>query len=339
MSTAIATVGHSDLISIEEIKQMRDQIQQLLRDVMREGIDNDYAIIPGTKKQSLLKPGAEKICSMFRFSVEPKVEELCEGDEVTYRVFVHLTSPSGRFLGAGVGECSTQETKYAWRAAICIEEWEAAPASKRRQKWDKGFNGAPATCVLQVRENPADKANTVLKMAKKRSLVDAVLTVTACSDIFTQDVDEDLGDNGHKTQPGNHSTQKAEEKPAADQGPVISGPQAGRFYGIWKNSGRNPADIGLYLQRVCGVDDSRKMPKKFYDEACRWAGTKEPVPAAATTEEKPSLSPEQREAQAAFGILGWDDKTQARFVEQYAGDWKKILGELNILVVKKEGQA
>ncbi len=39
-------------------------------------------------------------------------------------------------------------------------------------------------------DNPADDYNTVLKMAKKRALVDAVLTATAASDIFTQDLED-----------------------------------------------------------------------------------------------------------------------------------------------------
>jgi len=36
----------------------------------------------------------------------------------------------------------------------------------------------------------ADTYNTVLKMAKKRALVDATLTATAASDIFTQDLED-----------------------------------------------------------------------------------------------------------------------------------------------------
>ena len=39
-------------------------------------------------------------------------------------------------------------------------------------------------------DNPADHYNTVLKMAKKRALVDAVLTTTAASDIFAQDLED-----------------------------------------------------------------------------------------------------------------------------------------------------
>ncbi len=49
------------------------------------------------------------------------------------------------------------------------------------------------------KENPdiADTYNTVLKMAKKRAFVDASLTATAASDIFTQDVEDmDIGTGG-----------------------------------------------------------------------------------------------------------------------------------------------
>jgi hypothetical protein len=46
---------------------------------------------------------------------------------------------------------------------------------------------------MQIRTEPADVANTVLKMAKKRAQIDLTLTATAASDIFTQDV-EDIPD-------------------------------------------------------------------------------------------------------------------------------------------------
>jgi hypothetical protein len=39
-------------------------------------------------------------------------------------------------------------------------------------------------------EDIADVFNTVLKMGKKRAFVDAVLSATAASDIFTQDIEE-----------------------------------------------------------------------------------------------------------------------------------------------------
>src|SRR5690606_20296729 len=51
-----------------------------------------------------------------------------------------------------------------------------------------GSNGAFA--VKQVRTDPADVANTVLKMAKKRAQIDMTLTALAASDIFTQDIED-----------------------------------------------------------------------------------------------------------------------------------------------------
>ncbi|MGA9670643.1 MAG: hypothetical protein WBQ94_15640 [Terracidiphilus sp.] len=43
---------------------------------------------------------------------------------------------------------------------------------------------------MQVRQEPADLANTILKMAKKRSQIDATLTVTGASSMFEQDLED-----------------------------------------------------------------------------------------------------------------------------------------------------
>jgi hypothetical protein len=55
------------------------------------------------------------------------------------------------------------------------------------------FEGEWRICELGEKvehDNPADYYNTVLKMAKKRAHVDAILTATAASDIFTQDTED-----------------------------------------------------------------------------------------------------------------------------------------------------
>lgn len=162
----------------------------LMQDVMQEVMikDTHYGVIPGTKTPSLYKPGAEKIMSTFRLAADPSVEDLGRDGEVHYRVKLSILSASGAFLGAGIGECSSSEDKYAWRGAVCDEEFDATPENRRRIKFAK-WNGQVEK-KKQVRTNPADVANTILKMAKKRALVDAVLTVTAASDIFTQDIED-----------------------------------------------------------------------------------------------------------------------------------------------------
>jgi hypothetical protein len=91
----------------------------LMQDVMQEVMQKDthYGVIPGTKQPSLYKAGAEKIMSTFRLAADPEVEDLGRDGEVHYRVKVRILSATGMFLGAGIGECSSSEDKYAWRAS------------------------------------------------------------------------------------------------------------------------------------------------------------------------------------------------------------------------------
>lgn len=173
------------------IAAQREAIVQLMRDVMKE--DVDYGTIPGTPKPTLYKPGSEKLLSMFRMSGKPIVEDLSTPDMIRYQVHFVITDEHGNFLGEGIGEASSAESKYQWRRIVCQEEWDATPGDRRRLKWKRGKDGAYSE--QQVRADMEDIANTVLKMAKKRAQIDAVLTVTAASDVFSQDI-EDLKEMG-----------------------------------------------------------------------------------------------------------------------------------------------
>lgn len=162
----------------------------LMQDVMQEVMikDTHFGVIPGTGKPTLYKAGAEKIMSTFRIAADPEVTDLSRDGEIHYRVKVSMLSPSGTFLGAGIGECSSGEDKYSWRAAVCDEEFDDTPENRRRIKYAKWKGNVEKK--KQVRTNPADVSNTILKMAKKRGLIDGVLTVTAASDLFTQDIED-----------------------------------------------------------------------------------------------------------------------------------------------------
>jgi len=185
---AVEVYGDRSLTSAD-IQAQINLMQDVMRSTMIDGVH--FGTIPGTKTKSLYKPGAEKLMATFRLACDPQVEDLSAGGEVHYRVKVAVRSSGGALLGAGIGECSSQEDKYSWRAAVCQEEFDATPENRKRIKFSK-YQGKVEK-KQQVRTNPADVANTILKMAKKRGLVDAILTVTAASDIFTQDI-EDLPD-------------------------------------------------------------------------------------------------------------------------------------------------
>jgi len=172
-------------LTADQLKSQISLIQRAMKAVMKDG--THYGKIPGTQKKTLYKAGSEVLLTMFHVSVEPEVADLSTSDEVRYRVrAVGRHQLTGTLIGIGVGECSSNEEKYRWRNSVCDEEFDEAQDDRRRIKWQR--YGDQVSQRKQVRTVPADVANTVLKMAKKRAQVDLTLTGLAASDIFTQDI-------------------------------------------------------------------------------------------------------------------------------------------------------
>jgi len=183
---------HNDVQTADEIKAQVNRIQQVMQAVMKN--NTHYGVIPGTHKPTLYKAGSEVLLSTFRISVEPEIDDLSTGDEIRYRIrAVGRHQTTSIVVGIGVGECSSSEEKYKWRDVVCDEEFNDTAEDRRRMKYQRQRGGG-FTRRYQVRIEPADIANTVLKMAKKRAQIDMTLTALAASDIFTQDV-EDMPEN------------------------------------------------------------------------------------------------------------------------------------------------
>lgn len=192
-------------MTVQSVLNQVKLIQELMENVMKK--DEHFGVVPGCgNKPTLLKAGAEKICFTFRLAPKFEVfEREYENGHREYRVTTTLFSiESGNLVGSGVGVASTNETKWKYRNDI-EDTGEPIPKDYKLNKGkykEEGFIAVKddATdqwtwCTIKKIEhtNPADYYNTVLKMAKKRSQVDAVLTATACSDIFAQDLEE-IGD-------------------------------------------------------------------------------------------------------------------------------------------------
>jgi hypothetical protein len=235
-----------------EVRAQVNLIQEVMEAVMKK--DLHFGTIPGTQKPTLYKPGSEKLLSTFRISIHPEVEDLSfGGDVIRYRVTCKAYALDGSFLGAGVGECSTDEDKYKWRGVVCDAEWDATPETHRRIKYGKKQGGYYE--AKQVRTNPADLANTVLKMAKKRAQIDVTLTVTAASDIFEQDID-DLPPEVRESIVGRNGN----DKPATEQ------PQRKSKASQGKSSGDSPQDtLKAELEAYCGddLDKQREVLKQI----------------------------------------------------------------------------
>jgi hypothetical protein len=175
-------------MAVSDLIQHVAVVQEVMKNVMKP--DVHYGKIPGTPKPTLYKAGAEQLCMVFRIADTYEVEDLSTADTVRYRVnCIGTHQTTGIVLGSGMGEASSGEEKYKWRKAVCKEEFEDTPANLRRKKYGKQSGGGFYT-MEQVRTEPADMANTILKMANKRAKMAMTLNVTAASDIFSQDLED-----------------------------------------------------------------------------------------------------------------------------------------------------
>lgn len=277
MSQEIITQPEGTLTA-RDIRQNVNLIQEVMKAVMKDKVH--YGLIPGCPKPSLFKPGAEKIASTFRIAVTSEVEDLSTHDEKRYRVTCKAYSANGSLLGSSTGECSSDESKYRWRAPVCNEEFDECDSDRKREKWIK--KDGKAIKIKQIRTEAADLANTILQMADKRAYVAIVRKVTAASDVFTQDV-EDLPEevqadianqsesNGKpdvkmpqekKNESTSDSQQSKSETPKAKN--PISDPQSKRLYAIRKHVGYPDEQFQEWLMFNYNTDD-RNIEREDYD--------------------------------------------------------------------------
>ena len=203
---------------LEQIKADIKLIDSLYKSIMVEG--TDYDTIPGTKQPTLMKSGAELLRSYFGFHIEEVIEDISnlslDIPLIRYRIRT-LVYKNSDLICVGVGECSSAEEKYAWQKCS-KKEYEELSSENRRIKWypnkfsktkdDQYYPEYQARVT-----NTYDRANTILKMAKKRSFVDAMLTATGASRIFTQDLEETKEETTEQIHNNNHPTDKPPTAP------------------------------------------------------------------------------------------------------------------------------
>lgn len=199
---ALDAVGRK--AAIDDLLNKVALVQEVMKSVMHDG--EHFGKIPGCgDKPALLKAGAEKLGMTFRLRPMFEIAERDLGhSHREYSIKCILSDGT-----QGVGSCSTMESKYRYRQGErkCPECGKATIITGKKEYGGgflcfakKGGCGAKfgdndeRILNQQVgkveHDNPADFYNTCLKMGKKRAHVDAIITATACSDIFTQDVEE-----------------------------------------------------------------------------------------------------------------------------------------------------
>jgi len=257
--------GQRTELTPAEVKHQVNLIQEVMRDVMQDG--EHYGAIPGCgTKKVLLKGGAEKLLLTFRLHALVDHEQVSDmaGGHREYRLTVGLHNNAGTCLGQGVGSCSTMESKYRFREAgrkcpQCGKEaiikgkadfgggWLCfAKKGGCGAKWQDGAQEIESQATGRIEnDNPADQWNTCYKMAHKRALVSACLVTLAASDIFTQDLDEDIPVATAAQQPTTKPATQPEQSQPAPAKPA-SQPQDGEvqelmnIFDVSDKSGTNP---------------------------------------------------------------------------------------------------
>lgn len=205
-----SVIPFSSKQAIQRAKVYSDIVSHLYSDqVLTSG--KDYGVIPGTgkgdnPKPTLLKAGAEKLCSAFGFRTEFKaldaVIDRGTSPYIFYRYECRLVNISnGDVIATAIGSCNSLEKKYRWRnmfksqlQELGYTEDEIKSWPRRRMQNKTGKNGN-YTLYQVENDEPFDLINTIDKMAQKRSMVAAVLIGCNASEFFSQDL-EDLRDFG-----------------------------------------------------------------------------------------------------------------------------------------------
>lgn len=226
-----ALIDTVDIQQVEATMAKIRQFQQVIQKTLKQ--DHDFGVIPGTKDPTLFKPGAEKILMVMGLRSEFEIVDSTRDFEAgffQYQVRCKLFR-GDIVVTEGLGTCNTKENKY-------------------------------------VKQDPFTIDNTVLKMAKKRSLIDATLLVASLSDVFSEDLDDDI--TGQPVQ--------GQKKVYTDQDGTISKSQAKRMFALADGD----ADIVKLVLQEYGYEKSEQVKKTEYEAICNKV---EDLAAAAASDE------------------------------------------------------
>lgn len=253
-------------LRLSQMGQKLDLLQSFFRQVMKPGVD--YGIIPGTERPTLLKPGAEKMAEFYGYSITVRdLRETIDRDTGYYRAIVTVAlvnKRTGAIVAEGVGEANTMESRYRIRWVPEFKLPSGIDVSTLQYETRKRRDGKGQFKVYRViNDDPWSLWNTVLKMSKKRAMIDAILSATRSSGLFTQDL-EDLQEWANEgalyeteaTTDGAYQAQTIEPKPAKSAKHVDDAIKA-RYAALEKraaNAGRNRKTVLGELAKIVSAE-------------------------------------------------------------------------------------
>ena len=179
----------------------------------------DFGKVPKAKSPSLWKSGAEKILTGFGLYYDVVLTDSHKDYEkgfFYYEFTARAYDIDGKVVRCGVGCCNTSESSFGMAG---------------------GFNSA----------------NSAIKKAKKRAVVDLALTIGSLSDMFTQDIEDDANE------------QRAAEILKDDD--PITAKQAKRLFAIAATN-EITAEKAKLLLSSWGFSSTKDIRQKDYDAIC-----------------------------------------------------------------------
>lgn len=146
-STALTTAGQGEkflpVMTIEEARERHQAMRAYVNSLMHEG--EDFGKIPGTDKNTLLKPGAEKLCTLFGLtkhfelvrSVEDWTGEAHGGEAFFYYLYRCTLKRGGQAIAEGDGSANSWESKYRWRWVQAQDVPESVDRARLRKRGGK----------------------------------------------------------------------------------------------------------------------------------------------------------------------------------------------------------
>lgn len=248
---SMSIIDNVNLQQVSATMQKIAQFQAVVQKALKK--DHDYGVIPGTgSKPTLLKPGAEKILMLMGLTSEYEViERVQDYDRGFFAFTVKCTLSKGDTkVTEGVGHANTREKRYV---------------SGRQQ-------------------DAYTLANTVLKMAKKRAQVDAVLTVASLSEIFTQDL-EDLGEEFEVP-----ARQQRQQRPQPQSnGNQATEAQLKKLYATAKDLGLDKDAMVAIMAERYGKNNSKDLTKKEASDLIEFLSNPENIFGETISEDGDSL--------------------------------------------------
>lgn len=205
----------SPVVGLEEAKAKFEQVREFTAKCLTKG--TDYGSFAGVSKPSLLKPGAEKISTLFgltpKFTCVDKImnwngDGNPDNEPFFYFEYKCDLYKGGEYVSSCIGSCNSWEKKYRYRRGgltcpncgkqtLLVSKYNqneyycnknAGGCNSKFPKNDPRIAGQ--SVGDQKNMDTAEQVNTFQKMAQKRAFIGAVLIACNLSEYYTQDIED-----------------------------------------------------------------------------------------------------------------------------------------------------